>query len=156
MSVIQQRVPSPDGKGTIWVSPLRDIAHFMPRVMIMALDITAKECDKEYGEQALDSFAGSLQAFIRLAADPEYELYDKDMTAEQAWETAKLVNHPMGIRVEFSQWLASILLTTYFNGIREALHPGERALGAEAFTKGAILVRKKVPWWKPWARKARK
>ena len=148
MSIIQQKVPAPDGKGTIWTCPLRDIAHFMPHALVLALDYMASEVDKTRSKETMDTYAGCVQTFIRLAADPTYEGYRKDMVPNGAWAASGLASQDEVLHVVFQKYLTMILLTNYFNGVREALHPGETAFGLDALTSGGI--RRSKPWWKFW------
>lgn len=147
MPTIQQRVPAPSGKGTIWTCPLRDIAHFMPHAAVLALDYMASEVDKTRSKEAMDGYAGCVQAYIRLAADPDFKGYKPKMGANEAWKVSGLASQSDALHAVFQKYLTMILFTMYFNGVREALHPGETALGLDALTLDGI---RRKPWWKFW------
>ena len=116
----------------------------MPHALVLALDYMASEVDKARSKEAMDTYAGCVQAFIRLAADPTYEGYRKDMVPNGAWAASGLASQDEGLHAVFQKYLTMILLTNYFNGVREALHPGETAYGLDALTRGRI---KRLSWW---------
>ena len=120
----------------------------MPHALVLALDYMASECDKSHGKEAMNTYAGHVQTFIRMAADPTFEKYRKDMIPNEAWRESGLDSAPESLHIVFQKYLTMILLTTYFNGVREALHPGETAFGLEALKFGEI--RRAKPWWKFW------
>ena len=129
MSIMQSKVSSPLGSGTIWTCPLRDIAHMTPQVMAQALNMLAVQHDATHGAKAIDAFAAAIQRFIRLAADPDYEGYVATDTPQAAYVRSGLDKQPADLHAAYAECYAQLMYTCYFNGVREALHPGERALG---------------------------
>lgn len=130
MPGMQGRVADPNGAGTIWVSPLRDVAHFLPHMALSALDELAVECDERHGNKSVDAFAGRVQTLIRVAADSSYlpgvairKPYDAFKHAELFVDGGTVVYKEM-LDV-YSRILAKRLFEFYFVGAREAFHPGE-------------------------------
>lgn len=130
MPGIQGRVADPNSAGTIWVSPLRDVAHFLPHMALSALDELALECDDRFGNASVDSFASRVQTLIRVAADGSYlpgvairDPYAAFKHAELFVDGGTVVYKEM-LNV-YSRILAKRLFEFYFVGAREAFHPGE-------------------------------
>ena len=140
MSMMQQKVPSPSGKGTVWVCPIRDIAHMTPQVMAQALNLLASQCDAVHGQERIDGYAAAVQRFIRLAADPSCKDYVIKDTPQAAWKRAGMDQQPDALHRAYAECYMQLMFTCYFNGIREALHPGEHALGLDELMAAPIRV----------------
>lgn len=114
-----------------------------PHVMAKTLDYVASEMDAKVGKDAVDEFAGCIQRFVRVAADPGFGLFDKEDSAQTAYVKAGLDKQPVELIESFSRWYTQLMFTAYFAGIREALHPKEEALGLDELLAHPI----RVPWY---------
>lgn len=115
-----------------------------PHVMAKTLDYVATEMDAKVGKDVVDKFAGSIQRFVRMAADPSFELFDKEDSAQRAYVKAGLDKQPVALLESFSRWYTQLMFTAYFAGIREALHPKEEALGLDELLAHPI----RLPWYR--------
>jgi hypothetical protein len=104
---------------------MRDIAHAGPHLLMQALNCAATALDNAYGKDATDRFAGCVQRFIRLAADPAYDDWRADEDQNTAYAKCGFDEFPPEMFTTYADWLARLVLSAYFVGIREALHPGD-------------------------------
>ena len=131
--MLQQRVPgTPDTKGSVWVDPMRDIAHAFPQLIGMALKAMESELKNSHVRLSIDmgKYAQALAKFIKGCADPLEE-----GTVVDLMRKLDLYGHPKDVQQLFGKWLTRVMLGFYFDGLRNALHPGEKQTGMAELQK---------------------
>lgn len=129
---LQGKMPDPTGTNNcLWTSPERDIAHTYPLFVRRALELTENEINKvphnDEMIKQLGTLASLLAAFVNCCAGmPEANLAEAG-EAIADFENSDCGQLPASI---FNKWLARVFAGAYFKGIREALHCGQKAVGA--------------------------
>jgi len=133
---MQTKVPGPNGAGTVWVCPERDVAHCTPPIMARAMNYVAGDLDQKVGAEAVDTFFRAMEKFIRMSSESDRDDYDPEHSVQDVYAASGLGDQPEEIMQSFSYWYTQIMFDVYFRGVREALHPGEKPMGL-SFLKGA-------------------
>ena len=124
---MQQRVVDPTGTNArgVWVSPLRDVAHSFPYIVGTALK--AMEADLTDDNNAvMCEYGTALSKFIQNCVGN-----DSPTNITELYRQTGLLEFPDEAHRLFGKWLARAMLGFYFKGIKEALHPGEVAIGVK-------------------------
>ena len=133
---IQGRRPDPTGTNQegIWVDPMRDVAHSVPYIIQTALhaamtDITAlPEDEQAEAEDGMKDYALKLAKFVKLCAGPDRPQGEK--AKQEAFIQSGLLQSSDASRL-FTKWFTRAVLGFYFDGVGNALHPGEKPLGVQ-------------------------
>lgn len=135
---MQGRVGDPTGatREGIWVDPLRDIAHSLPYVVRAAIEMATKDIangsDSQYIKDtktaALGDYAQKLAAFIKMTYGPARP---KGATAKAEAMKVNGLLAPHDSAALMNKWFTRAMLGFYFDGVGNALHPGERGLGVD-------------------------
>jgi len=133
--MIQARMIDPTGlNDRISVNPMAAIPHCYPLLVrkaillgeqrIEQLETAPDQAWKEHAEEELGKVAVAMAKLVKIAAD------DATVTTfKEAAEKAGLAGLPYDSLAIFSIALLSVMNQVYFQTIREALHPGEKAIG---------------------------
>jgi hypothetical protein len=129
------------------VCPIRDVAHATPQLAAKTLDYLAAECDGRFGKDAVDAYAACVQRFIRMAADPDFDEYSVGDNPHSAYARSGLAYQPEALHAVYADLYMRMMFTFYFNGVREALHPGEKALGLDELLRSPIRRSSSLARW---------
>ena len=131
--MFQARRPDQLGQpsdGSIWASPMRDIAHCFPALVRNALVAMQTDINKLKGDEynhinsMMCDYATAMAKYVDISAnDPSYESVKDIMTA------TGLLNFPVEAHKLFGKWFARCAMGLYTASIREAKHPGDVAIG---------------------------
>ena len=134
---MQNRVSDPtmSNPGGLWVSPLRDVAHFFPHLVKGALTSMEKDLDESNNEM-MCGYAVALSKFVSNCTGP-----DAPNDIVELYKVSGLLEFPDEAHLLFGKWLSRAMLGMYFTSIKEAMHPGETAIGVADLVGMVDLLR---------------
>ena len=155
MSPIQQRMPDPSGHGQVWSAPGRDIAHAFPGYVIRAMEILKTDLESKYmmGNPARTTILRTAGVYSEQLVDFMTGCIGEKTLSELMTDTGLLDNEETCGKQMLNKWLIRVILGAYFNGVRDANHPGEAPPQLDSLvtlTQKRSVLSRFVSWMKQW------